>query len=100
MSRALIDPWFADVFSLLASDIGRALHGDSSPPGREAPEGKQAGSGVICEARALPGAVIHETGEIYSASHWKCGADGLDSRFRGNDPCFERDPIPNDTCTN
>jgi hypothetical protein len=27
----------------------------------------------------------------------KCAADGVDSRFRGNDHCFDRDPIPNDT---
>jgi hypothetical protein len=26
-------------------------------------------------------------------------ACGVDSRFRGNDQCFERDPIPNDTTT-
>ena len=31
------------------------------------------------------------------ASHCKCAADGLDSRFRGNDQCFEKDRIPNDT---
>jgi hypothetical protein len=57
------------------------------------------GTGVICETRALPGAVIPAKAGIQSASHWKCGADGLDSRFRGNDECFEGDPIPNDTST-
>ena len=56
-------------------------------------------TGVICETRALPGAVIPAKAGIYSASHWKWAADGLDSRFRGNDQCFERDPIPNDTST-
>jgi hypothetical protein len=38
-------------------------------------------------------------GGIYSPSHWKCAADGVDSRLRGNDRCSERDPIPNDTTT-
>jgi hypothetical protein len=57
------------------------------------------GTGVICETRKLPGAVIPAKAGIYSASHWKCAADGLDSRFRGNDQCFERNPIPNDTST-
>ena len=46
-------------------------------------------SGVICEIRALPCAVIPAKAGIYSASHWKCAANGLDSRFRGNDQCFE-----------
>jgi hypothetical protein len=54
---------------------------------------------IICETRALPGAVIPAKAEIYSASRWKYIADGLDSRFRGNDQCFERNPIPNDTTT-
>jgi hypothetical protein len=57
------------------------------------------GSGVICETQALPGAVIPAKAGIYSASPWKCAAEGLDSRFRGNDHCFERGPIPNDTTT-
>ncbi len=57
------------------------------------------GTGVICEAGALPGAVIPAKAGIHSASHWKCAADGLDSRLRGNDRCFERGPIPNDTTT-
>jgi hypothetical protein len=52
-----------------------------------------AGAGVIWSA------VIPAKAGIYSASHWKSTADGLDSRFRGNDQCFERDPIPNDTTT-
>ena len=56
-------------------------------------------TGVICETRALPGAVIPAKAGIYSASHWKWAADGLDSRLRGNDQCFQRDPIPNDTST-
>jgi hypothetical protein len=33
----------------------------------------------------------------YAASRWKCDDDRLDSRFRGNDRCFEGDPIPKDT---
>jgi len=37
--------------------------------------------------------------EIYSASYWKCAADGLDSRVRGYDRCIDTDPIPNDTIT-
>ncbi len=55
------------------------------------------GSGVICETRGLQGAVIPAKAGIHCASHWKCIADGLDSRFRGNDPCFEGDPTANDT---
>ena len=54
---------------------------------------------VICKTRALPGTVIPAKAGIYSASHWKCTADRVDSRFRGNDQCFELDPIPNDTST-
>jgi len=46
MSRVLNDAGFAEGFSLLASDIGLALHGDSSLPGREMPEVKQAGAGA------------------------------------------------------
>src|SRR5271157_993033 len=57
------------------------------------------GSGVICETRALPGAVIPAKAGIHCASHWKCAADGVDSRLRGNDQCFEGDPIPKDTTT-
>src|ERR1019366_3241357 len=57
------------------------------------------GTGVTCQTRALPGAVIPAKAGIYSASHWKCAADGLDSRFRGNDECFDRGPIPNGTST-
>ncbi|PYV34300.1 MAG: hypothetical protein DMG22_06530 [Acidobacteria bacterium] len=58
-----------------------------------------AGDGVICETRALPGAVIPAKAGIYCASHWKCAAEGMDSRFRGNDRSLEGDPIPNDTTT-
>src|ERR1019366_5936346 len=54
------------------------------------------GTGVICDARALPGTVLPAPARIYSARHWKCAADGLDSRFCGNDPCLRRDTIPND----
>jgi hypothetical protein len=58
-----------------------------------------AGIGFNCGTAALPGAVIPAKAGIYSASRWKCAADGLDSRFRGNDQCFERGLIPNDTST-
>ena len=45
-----------------------------------AQEAARLGTGVICEARAAPGAVIPAQAGIYSASHGKCAADGLDSR--------------------
>src|SRR5437016_1012265 len=51
---------------------------------------------VSFEGHGRSGAVIPAKAGIHSASHWKCTAEGLDSRFRGNDRCFERDPIPND----
>jgi hypothetical protein len=57
------------------------------------------GGGVICGKRALPGVVIPAKAGIHFASHWKCADDGLDSRLRGNDGCFERDSIPNDATT-
>jgi hypothetical protein len=57
------------------------------------------GGGVICETWALPAAVIPAKAGIYSANLRKCAVDRLDSRFRGNDRRFERDPIPNDTTT-
>jgi len=57
------------------------------------------GNGVICGTRGLAGTVIPAEAGIHTASHWKCAADALDSRFRGNDLYFERDPIPNDTTT-
>jgi hypothetical protein len=81
------------------------LRSSSSRLGQQSSDGKipdpvpGAGTGVICEIRALPGAVIPAKAGIYSASHWKGAAAGLDSRFRGNDQCFEMDPIPNDTTT-
>jgi hypothetical protein len=56
-------------------------------------------TGVICETWALEAAVIPAKAGIYSANLRKCVVDGLDSRFRGNDRRFERDPIPNDTNT-
>jgi hypothetical protein len=55
--------------------------------------------GVICETRALPGAAIPAEAGIHYTSHWKCTADGLDSRLRGNDRCFKSDPIANNTTT-
>jgi hypothetical protein len=57
------------------------------------------GGGVICETRALPGAVIPAKAGIHPASRRKCAFKGLDSRFRGNDRGFERNPFPNDTTT-
>ena len=50
-------------------------------------------SGVIGETRALPSAVIPAKAGIHCASHWKCAADGVDSRLRGNDQCFEGIPF-------
>src|SRR5208283_4892007 len=66
-----------------------------------APAKKQPHRVLVSFARhgALPGAVIPAKAGIHSASHWKYAADGLDSRLRGNDRCFERVPIPNDTTT-
>src|ERR1019366_1702883 len=58
---------------------------------------RRSDSGFICEIRARPGTVISAKKGIHFASHRKCAADGLDSRRRGNDRQFERDPIPNDT---
>jgi hypothetical protein len=52
------------------------------------------GTGVTCETWALQAAVIPAKAGIYSANLRKCAVDGLDSRFCGNDRCFERDPIP------
>jgi hypothetical protein len=57
------------------------------------------GAGVICETWAWQAAVIPAKAGIHSANLRKCAVDGLDSRFRGNDQRFERDPIPNDTTT-
>ena len=54
-------------------------------------------TGVICETWALEAAVIPAKAGIYSANLPQCAVDGLDSRFRGNDRRFEKDPIPNDT---
>ena len=44
-----------------------------------------AGSGVFCETRALPGAAIPAKAGIHPVGHWKWTAEWLDSRFRGND---------------
>jgi hypothetical protein len=57
------------------------------------------GTGVICDARPLPSAVIPAKAGIHSASYRKCADEGLDSRLRGNDRCDERIPIPNDAST-
>ena len=42
-------------------------------------------------------AVIPTKAGIYSAILAKGTVYGLDSRFRGNDQCFEMDPTPKDT---
>jgi hypothetical protein len=55
--------------------------------------------GVVWETWALEVAVIPAKAGTYPPSLWKCVMDGLDSRFRGNDRRFERDPILNDTNT-
>jgi hypothetical protein len=73
--------------------------GEAASLARQFPDAAETGTGVICETRALPGAVIPAKAGIYSASHWKCAADGLDSRFRGNDQCLGRAPNPNGTTT-
>ena len=44
-------------------------------------------------------AVIPAIAGIHSANLRKFAVYGLDSRFRGNDWRFERDPTPNDTTT-
>jgi len=48
---------------------------------------------------AISSGVIPAKAGIYLASLQKCAGDGLDSRFRGNDRGFERDPILNNTTT-
>jgi hypothetical protein len=58
-----------------------------------------AGTGVNCKTRALQAAVIPAKARIHSANLLKCVIFGLDSRFRGNDRCFGRGPIPNDANT-
>ena len=54
------------------------------------------GSDVICTIQGLPNTVIPAQAGIYTLSGWKYAGGELDSRLRGNDPCFKRDPIPND----
>jgi hypothetical protein len=57
------------------------------------------GTGVICETWALEVAVIPAKAGIHPANLWQCAVYRLDSRFRGNDWCFELDPTQNDTTT-
>ena len=52
---------------------------------------------VICSAWAPLVAVIPAKAGIHSANLRKCAVEGLDSRFRGNDLCFEREPMRNNT---
>lgn len=63
------------------------------------PQQQIVGSGATCEARALPGAGIPAKAGIYSASHWRCVADGRDPHLRGNNQRLEADYIPDDTTT-
>ena len=55
--------------------------------------------GAIVATWALPRAAIPAKAGINPASHWKCAANGLDSRFRGIGQRFEGDTIPNDTAS-
>ena len=60
------------------------------------------GSGAICEARAYRRAVISAKAGIHPACHWKQPpTDWIPAlrvdKLRGNDWCFEREPIPNNT---
>jgi hypothetical protein len=57
------------------------------------------GSDVICQRWELQAALIPAKAGIHAANLRNPGLDELDSRFRGNGRCFERDPIPNDTTT-
>ena len=61
---------------------------------------KAPGTGVICETWALEAVVIPAKAGIYlgKPSEMRCQR-ALDSRFRGNDRRFEKDPIPSDTTT-
>ena len=56
-------------------------------------------TGGIFGRWALHVAVIPAKAGIHSENLRKCAVNGLDSRFRGNDLRFERDPIPNDPST-
>ena len=57
------------------------------------------GADVIWNGIPFETLVIPAKAGIYSASHWKCATDGLDSRFRGNDCTWERHCLANDTTT-
>ena len=56
------------------------------------PGHQQAGARVICGTWALRVAVIPAKAGIHSANLREGAADGLDSRFRGNDWRVEGDP--------
>ena len=47
----------------------------------------------------LPTPVIPAKAGIHAANLWRCAVYRLDSRFRGNDWCFEMDATPIDTDT-
>jgi hypothetical protein len=55
------------------------------------------GQWVSCETWVLQFAVIPAKAGIYSAILARCAVFRLDSRFRGNDQCFEKDPTLRDT---
>jgi hypothetical protein len=57
------------------------------------------GGRVTCEAWAFQVGVIPANSGIQSSGNAFSTACGVDSRFRGNDRRFEKDPIPNDTTT-
>ena len=60
------------------------------PPGR---------AGVSWDGIHFETPVIPAKAGIYFASLWKCTADGMDSRLRGNDGALERPCLANDTNT-
>src|SRR5208337_4116746 len=62
-------------------------------------QGAKSGCWCHCDSWASQAAVIPAKAGIHLANLPKCAADRLDSRFRGNDRGFERDPIPNDATT-
>jgi hypothetical protein len=54
---------------------------------------------IICKTGKLQSAVIPAKAGIHFADLLKRVVYGLDSRFRGNDRCFSRGPVPNGTNT-
>ena len=66
----------------------------TSARGRRAPTALNPSTHGHCEPRSFP-RKRESTGQTFGSALF----DGLDSRFRGNDRRFKRDPIPNDTNT-